>query len=84
MSSTHPPKAVLQRFARGEATRPEGREVVAHLLQRCERCAETVRHEAWLLSLPEDLHLLAGGKFVRGDAACPVPPEERSPKRESA
>ena len=58
MASTHPERAVLQRFARGEATRTEARQVVAHLLRRrCESCAATVRQEAWLVI--EDSHRLA-------------------------
>lgn len=35
----HPSEATLRRFARGEAGREEGREVLTHLFRRCPRCS---------------------------------------------
>lgn len=40
----HPAKETLRRFGRGEASPGENREVVTHLLRRCEPCANAVRH----------------------------------------
>ena len=91
MASTHPMKAVLQRFARGEATRVEGKEVVAHLLHRpCERCAASIRKEAWLPSQPEDPDLWRLSRVFdrlsrrphlrRVDAASPARPPGGSPR----
>ncbi len=56
MASTHPERAVLQRFARGEAARTEAKQVVAHMLRRrCESCAATIRQEALLVIEDSDL-----------------------------
>jgi hypothetical protein len=39
----HVPFTVLQRFAAGTASREENRQVVCHLLGRCEGCAAAIR-----------------------------------------
>ena len=44
----HPDPGVLRRFTRGDVTKAEGKEIVAHLLSRCGSCAARVREAAWL------------------------------------
>jgi len=44
----HPNFAVLRRFVRGEVTKAERKEVIAHLLRRCGSCADKLRRAAWL------------------------------------
>jgi hypothetical protein len=42
MRAAHPSVEALSRFARGEASREESRQVVAHLLGRCPACGRVV------------------------------------------
>lgn len=42
----HIPREVLERFLDGKATRQEGRQIVAHLLRGCRRCAAPLRGRA--------------------------------------
>jgi len=39
----HPAEETLRRFARGEGSSTENREVVVHLLRGCKICSEIVR-----------------------------------------
>ena len=48
LRARHPCAEALNRFARGEATHEEGRQVVAHLLGRCPACARVVSGAARL------------------------------------
>jgi hypothetical protein len=48
LRAVHPSAAALGRFARGEASREEGRQVVAHLLGHCPACARAVSGAARL------------------------------------
>ena len=48
LRTPHPFAEALGRFARGEATREEARQVVAHLLGRCPACARVVSGAARL------------------------------------
>jgi anti-sigma factor ChrR (cupin superfamily) len=50
---THPSAESLRRFARGEASREESRQVVAHLLGRCTTCRRVVSGAA-RLAAPRD------------------------------
>jgi len=53
LRARHPCAEALRRFARGEATREEGRQVVAHLLGRCPACGLVVSGAAGLAG-PKD------------------------------
>jgi len=48
MASPHPSAESLNRFARGEASREESRQVVAHLLHRCPACGRVISRAAGL------------------------------------
>ena len=48
MRAAHPSAKALSRFARGQATREESRQVVAHLLGRCPACGRVVSAAARL------------------------------------
>ena len=47
MSPRQPEEEVLLRFAQGDSSRDEAREVVAHLLHQCERCASAIEEALW-------------------------------------
>jgi len=51
--AAHPSAATLYRFARAEASREEGRQVVSHLLGGCPACGEAIAGEARLTG-PKD------------------------------
>jgi hypothetical protein len=42
LRSLHPSAEALRRFARGEASREEAMQVIAHLLGRCSACGRAV------------------------------------------
>jgi hypothetical protein len=54
MRTAHPEEAQVERFLRGELTRPEVRAVVRHLLTRCPRCLE-IAGRIWNLGNPVPL-----------------------------
>lgn len=51
----HIPQETLERFMRCKTTRFENREVVAHLLHGCEKCAEIAR-ESCSAVIPESVY----------------------------